>query len=184
MPEVRIEFRLADLPEVGVFFLVSNSWELAGEVPALIDALGRAAAPRSGVLRCEPVHFTTRSGIAVSYRRPVVEIGSEQVIAAACWGNRRQLECMVRWLTGPATTAEQTSVIDALEHEATELSRQADLTIFFADGDALADAWNESTMQDRRMLLGCVMKSMTVAPARFQGDSTPIMDRISIEWVA
>ncbi|MFG3164844.1 recombinase family protein [Streptomyces sp. NPDC048232] len=83
-----------------------------------------------------------------------------------------------------ALTAEQTSVVDSLEREATELSRQADLTIFFGDGEALADAWKESTIQDRRMLLGCVVKSLTVTPARYQGDSTPIMDRISIEWVA
>ncbi|MFG3165086.1 hypothetical protein ACGFY8_35025 [Streptomyces sp. NPDC048232] len=80
-PEVRIEFRLADRPDMGVFFFLSNSWELADEVPALIDALDQAAAPMLGVLRCELLHFTTGSGLVVSYRRPVVEIGRGQVLA-------------------------------------------------------------------------------------------------------
>ncbi|GAA2497275.1 hypothetical protein [Streptomyces longisporus] len=81
-------------------------------------------------------------------------------------------------------SAEQTSVIDTLESEAAELAREADLSIFFADGQALAEAWQESTMTDRRMLLGCVLKSLTITPARRQGDHTPIMDRIVPEWVA
>ncbi|MFG2774334.1 hypothetical protein [Streptomyces sp. NPDC048350] len=80
-PEVRIGFRLADLPELGVFSLVSTSWELAGELPALAAALDATAVPVVGVLRYELVEFTTRSGIAVSYRRPVVEIGKTQALA-------------------------------------------------------------------------------------------------------
>ncbi|WP_432192561.1 recombinase family protein [Streptomyces sp. bgisy027] len=81
-------------------------------------------------------------------------------------------------------SAEQTSVIDTLDNEAAELAREADLSIFFADGQALAEAWQESTMADRRMLLGCVMKSLTITPALRQGDQTPIMDRLVPEWVA
>ncbi|MFC8291111.1 hypothetical protein ACFUJ0_00680 [Streptomyces sp. NPDC057242] len=80
-PEVRIDFRLADLPGLGVFSLVSTSWELAAELPALSGALDTAVAPAVGVLRYELVEFTTRSGIAVSYRRPVVEVGRTQVLA-------------------------------------------------------------------------------------------------------
>lgn len=81
MPEVRIGFRLADLPELGVFSLVSSSWELAAELPALAAALDVAAVPALGVLRYGLVEFTTCSGIAVSYRRPVVEVGRRQVLA-------------------------------------------------------------------------------------------------------
>ncbi|MFE5491582.1 hypothetical protein ACFQ7Z_16790 [Streptomyces virginiae] len=79
-PEVRLGFRLADLPGLGVFSL-ETSWELAAELPALAAALDAAAVPVGGVLRYELVEFTTRSGIAVSYRRPVVEVGSTQVLA-------------------------------------------------------------------------------------------------------
>ncbi|MFD8415657.1 hypothetical protein ACFV2Q_28535 [Streptomyces sp. NPDC059650] len=80
-PEVRIGFRLADLPGLGAFDLVSTSWELAAELPALAAALDTAAVPVVGVLRYALVEFTTRSGIAASYRRPVVEIGRTQVLA-------------------------------------------------------------------------------------------------------
>lgn len=81
MPEVRIGFRLTDLPELGVFSFVSTSWELAAELPALAAALDVAAVPALGVLRCELVEFITRSGLAVSYRRPVVEVDRTQVLA-------------------------------------------------------------------------------------------------------
>ncbi|MER5972815.1 hypothetical protein ABT112_24295 [Streptomyces sp. NPDC002055] len=81
IPEVRIGFRLADLPELGVFSFVSTSWELAAELPALAAALDLAAVPALGVLRCELVEFITRSGLAVSYRRPVVEVCRTQVLA-------------------------------------------------------------------------------------------------------
>ncbi|WP_455352087.1 hypothetical protein [Streptomyces sp. SYSU K217416] len=74
-------------------------------------------------------------------------------------------------------------MIESLDLEAAELAREADLSVFFADGEALADAWAESTLMDRRMLLGCVLRSLTVTPARFPGDHTPILDRILPEWV-
>ncbi|MFE5731706.1 hypothetical protein ACFQ7A_12490 [Streptomyces sp. NPDC056528] len=70
-----------DLPELGVFSLVSNSWELAAELPALAAALDAAAVPAMGALRYGLVEFTTRSGIAVSYRRPIVEVGRTQALA-------------------------------------------------------------------------------------------------------
>ncbi|MGA5872271.1 hypothetical protein [Streptomyces cinereoruber] len=50
-PEVRVGFRLADLPELGVFSLVSTSWEFAAELPVLAAALDTAAVPVGGVLR-------------------------------------------------------------------------------------------------------------------------------------
>jgi hypothetical protein len=81
MPEVRIGFRLTDLPELGVFSFVSTSWELAAELSALAAALEVAVVPALGVLRCELVEFITRSGLAVSYRRPVVEVDRTQVLA-------------------------------------------------------------------------------------------------------
>ncbi|WP_411573615.1 hypothetical protein [Streptomyces fradiae] len=81
VPEVRIGFRLAGLPDLGVFSFVSTLWELAAELPALAAVLDVAPGPTLGVLRCELVKFTTRSGLAVSYRRPMVEVGGRQVLA-------------------------------------------------------------------------------------------------------
>lgn len=92
MPEVRIGFRTTDLPELGMFSFVSTSWELAAELPALAAALDVAAVPALGVLRCELVEFITRSELAVSYRRPVVEIGGTQVLAQdAVYDSRRDV---------------------------------------------------------------------------------------------
>jgi hypothetical protein len=54
----------------------------------------------------------------------------------------------------------------------------------FADGEELADAWAESTLADRRMLLACVLKSLTIIPAWFPGDRTPILARVISQWVA
>jgi DNA invertase Pin-like site-specific DNA recombinase len=72
-----------------------------------------------------------------------------------------------------ALSADQAAVIDSLEAEVKELSTQADLTIFFSDGDELAEAWKEASLDDRRMLLDCVVKSITIRPASRQGDPRP-----------
>ena len=64
-----------------MFSFVSTSWELAAGLPALAAALAVAVVPALGVLRCELVEFITRSGLAVSYRRPVVEVDRTQVLA-------------------------------------------------------------------------------------------------------
>ncbi|MEU8617386.1 hypothetical protein [Streptomyces sp. NPDC048623] len=87
MPEVNICFRLAALPDLGVFCFDSSSWELAAELPELAAALEVAATPALGVLCHELVEFTTRSGIAVSFRRPGVGVdrgfGEDSVQLAA-----------------------------------------------------------------------------------------------------
>jgi DNA invertase Pin-like site-specific DNA recombinase len=80
-------------------------------------------------------------------------------------------------------SAAQTAVIESLETEAARLAMEADLTVFFADGEALSEAWTESTIQDRRMLLGCVLKSLTITVPKHWGDRTPIMERLVPEWV-
>ncbi|WP_434094523.1 hypothetical protein [Streptomyces jumonjinensis] len=82
-PEVRLGFRLAGCPGLGVFSLVSTSWELAEELPELADALRRAGAPLLCALVYERVDFVTRSGVPVSYRRPRVEIGGPSVLSPA-----------------------------------------------------------------------------------------------------
>lgn len=58
-------FGLAEVPELGLFEVVSSSWAFA-EATAALEGL-------RGVLRLEQVCFATLSGIGVSYRRPVLE---------------------------------------------------------------------------------------------------------------
>lgn len=71
---MHLRFRLSDLPEAGTFQLVSTSWELAESLPSLEHALNEAGDPALCVLRYELVEFATRSGVEVSYRKPVVEV--------------------------------------------------------------------------------------------------------------
>lgn len=80
-PEVRLGFRLAGRPGLGVFALVSTSWEFAAEQPELADALRRAGTPLLCALVYERVDFVTRSGVPVSYRRPRVEISGARVLS-------------------------------------------------------------------------------------------------------
>ncbi|MFF3975268.1 recombinase family protein [Streptomyces sp. NPDC001828] len=77
----------------------------------------------------------------------------------------------------------QEAHVAALREEAEELAREADLTLLFEDGDALTDAWEASSMEERRMLLRCALKSVTIAPAKHQGDRTPIEKRLTPVWV-
>lgn len=81
-------------------------------------------------------------------------------------------------------SAAQDSLIATLEKETARLALEADLSVFFADGEALAEAWEESAMNDRRMLLGCVLKSLTITAPKHSGDRAPIMERLVPEWVA
>ncbi|MFI9584683.1 hypothetical protein ACIHCQ_23225 [Streptomyces sp. NPDC052236] len=81
-PEARLRFRLADLPELGAFSLTSTSWDFAEELPTLVGALNAADTPALCVLQYELVEFATLSGIDVSYRKPVVEVGRCASVAA------------------------------------------------------------------------------------------------------
>jgi hypothetical protein len=74
-PEVKFRFRLAELPDLGMFGLKTGSWEVVEELPSLERALRVAEGPVECDLRYGFVEFTTRSGIGVSYRRPIFELG-------------------------------------------------------------------------------------------------------------
>ena len=74
-PEVQLRFRLAELPELGMFGLRTGSWDVVEELPGLERALCAAKGPVECDLRYAFVEFTTRSGIDVSYRRPIFELG-------------------------------------------------------------------------------------------------------------
>lgn len=74
VPETQVRFRLAELPSIGMFGLNSSSWAFAEALPQLRHALGRASGPVQCALGYDMVEFTTRSGVDVSYRRPLVEL--------------------------------------------------------------------------------------------------------------
>ena len=72
-PEVQLRFRLAELPDLGMFGLRTGSWDVVEELPGLERALCAAKGPVECDLRYAFVEFTTRSGTDVSYRRPIFE---------------------------------------------------------------------------------------------------------------
>ncbi|WP_406359048.1 hypothetical protein [Streptomyces sp. NBC_00658] len=74
-PEVQLRFRLAELPDLGMFSLRTGSWEVVEELPGLERALRASEGPVECDLRYAFVGFTTLSGVDVSYRRPNIELG-------------------------------------------------------------------------------------------------------------
>ncbi|MDD1059380.1 hypothetical protein NMG29_14370 [Streptomyces cocklensis] len=72
----RLRFGLVELPDLGPFEIASSSWDFAESLIGLGAVFDDAADEVRGVLRLETVGFTTLSGIAVSYRKPVLEWGA------------------------------------------------------------------------------------------------------------
>ena len=75
-PSVRATFRLADLPDLGLWRFNSASWQLAGEVNAAEEALAAAGGEAEGVLSLELVEYVTKNGRNVSYTKPIIEVGA------------------------------------------------------------------------------------------------------------
>ena len=75
-PSVRATFRLADLPDLGLWRFNSASWQLAGKVNAAEEALAAAGGEAEGLLRLELVEYTTKAGRNVSYTKPIIEVGA------------------------------------------------------------------------------------------------------------
>ena len=75
-PSVRATFRLADMPDLGLWRFNSASWQLAGEVNAAEEALAAAGGEAWGVLALELVEYTTKNGRNVSYTKPIIEVGA------------------------------------------------------------------------------------------------------------
>ena len=75
-PSVRATFRLADLPDLGLWRFNSASWQLAGSINDAEEALAAAGGEAEAVLRLELVEYTTKAGRNVAYTKPVIEVGA------------------------------------------------------------------------------------------------------------
>jgi hypothetical protein len=73
-PSVEVKFRLADDPQLGKFRFVSGSWELVKVLHEVENALERVGGPALCTLRLELVQFTTKAGVDVAYRKPVIDV--------------------------------------------------------------------------------------------------------------
>ncbi len=127
----------------------------------------------------------------LSYQDPEREERRKHVTAALEDAERRSAELddayyvagrmkPDRYAALSSALAEQ---IDALRAELKELRRQADLTPLL-DGVLLAEAWQAAELHDKRMLLRCAIADLTLLPSTGQGDRTPMIDRLAVEWVS
>ncbi|MFB7643899.1 hypothetical protein ACFC0S_03115 [Streptomyces sp. NPDC056084] len=73
-PDQRVTFRLAENPDLGKFRLVSSSWEFMKGIETVWRELEAVGRPATCDLNLELVEFTTKSGIDVSYRKPVLKV--------------------------------------------------------------------------------------------------------------
>jgi hypothetical protein len=48
--------------------------------------------------------------------------------------------------------------------------------------EALAALWESEGMEGKRALLSAALKSVTLLPAKYKGDRTPISERLVPEW--
>ncbi|MFE9050376.1 recombinase family protein [Streptomyces rubiginosohelvolus] len=71
--------------------------------------------------------------------------------------------------------------IAELKSELAELSQEADLTPLM-DPLSLAEIWEDAGVGGQRALLKAALKGITLAPARYRGDRTPIMERLEPHW--
>lgn len=80
-PSVRAMFRMADLPDLGLWRFNSQSWQLAASINEAEDALAEAGGEATGILRLQPVEYETAKGRLVSYTKPVIEITAAAAVA-------------------------------------------------------------------------------------------------------
>ncbi|MDX3385573.1 recombinase family protein [Streptomyces niveiscabiei] len=71
--------------------------------------------------------------------------------------------------------------IASLKAELAELEKEADLTPLMS-AEALAVLWDAEGLEGKRALLSAALKSVTLLPAKFRGDRTPITERLVPDW--
>lgn len=71
--------------------------------------------------------------------------------------------------------------IAALKADLAELSQEADLTPLM-DPLSLAELWKDAGIGGQRALLKAALKGITLAPAKYRGDRTPILERLEPHW--
>ncbi|MGW7270825.1 recombinase family protein [Streptomyces sp. NPDC054864] len=78
---------------------------------------------------------------------------------------------------------QQANIRASLEAEGEELARDSDLSALMSDPETLREVWESSPLDERRELIRCALRRVTLAPAARQGDRTPILKRLTPDWV-
>ncbi|MBT2390369.1 recombinase family protein [Streptomyces sp. ISL-1] len=127
----------------------------------------------------------------LSYNDPEQESRKAHVAAAleSAVGREMQLD-KERFILGRMTEATYdylrgalATQISALKGELAELTQEADLSPLM-DPEALAELWTGAGISGQRALLRATLgkAGITLAPARYRGDRTPILDRLDAAW--
>ncbi|MFD7730865.1 hypothetical protein ACFV6F_10830 [Kitasatospora phosalacinea] len=74
-PEIKIAFRLTEVPSRGVFEFATSSWTLAGMLEPVLRAFSEGWASLRCELRIESRGFETSDGVQVTYHEPVLVLG-------------------------------------------------------------------------------------------------------------
>jgi hypothetical protein len=72
-PSIKVLFKLADDPELGLFAFQSGAWTMAEVLHEYEEAIDRVGGEVVADMRLELVKFTTKAGQNVEYRKPVLE---------------------------------------------------------------------------------------------------------------
>jgi hypothetical protein len=73
-PDQSILFQLADYPELGQFRLSTASWDFMKALEGVWADLDAITGPAVATLSLELVQFTTKAGVDVAYRKPVLAV--------------------------------------------------------------------------------------------------------------
>ncbi|MDX3133885.1 recombinase family protein [Streptomyces europaeiscabiei] len=125
----------------------------------------------------------------LSYQDPEKEARKRAVTAALDNAVTRELKLQKEFFIGggmvestyEALRAELSSQIESLKAELAELSKEADLTPLI-EPETLVDLWEAAGIDERRALLEAALKGITLLPPKYQGDKTPILDRLDPDW--
>ncbi|MGW2559637.1 recombinase family protein [Streptomyces sp. NPDC001514] len=133
------------------------------------------------------VHEIAREWLA--YRDPETEARRVQVSAALESATSRQFRLRTeRYVAGTISEEDYeflsgalTGQIASLKAELADLSQDADLSPLM-DPESLADLWGAAGISGQRALLRATLRRITLKPARYRGDRTPILERLDPDW--
>jgi hypothetical protein len=74
VPAISVRFRLAEANQLGAFRLQSASWDLAETAMDVQQELAQTDGPSLCKLSLQLVRFTARSGVEMSFRKPVLTV--------------------------------------------------------------------------------------------------------------
>lgn len=127
----------------------------------------------------------------LSYKDPEKEARKAEVAAALENAVGREMSLKKeRFVLGRMTEAdyeylwrELNTQIEALKEELANLSVEADLSPLM-DPEALTALWVNAGIGGQRALLASTLgpRGITLTPAKYRGDRTPILDRLVVDW--